>query len=398
MKRAPRGNRLRVLFLNHVGVMGGAEHSLLDLLARLDAESRVVLLSHGPLVEKLRALDVGVLVLKGSDGLISLGKETSFLKRLGAARHLPRIVHRLAAQTKWADVIYVNSKKALLFGALASQLVRRPLIWHQRDAMHVPSSLPLRGYLSERMLLLLLNRYAARIISVSQAAADTFVAAGGRDDLPVVIYNGLDPAAYPSSEDPAVLRIKAGLPVNVPLVGCFGRLTEWKGQAVILEALARLPTVHVALVGGAILGESDYEAALRLKAEQLGLAKRVHFLGHREDVPALMRAVDVVVHPSIEFDPCPRVVLEALHSARPLVATATGGVPELVEAGVTGLLVPPKDSKALALALECVLRDPVLAAQLASAGRERALRDFTLDRVVSQVSGVINEVVTKTNR
>jgi len=393
MTKVPKGNPPRVLFLNHSGLMGGAEHSLIELLTWLNVDSRVVLLSNGPMVEKLRAIDVDVFVIKGSEGLISFGRETPLLKRLTAAMHLPRTVRRLAAQAKWADVVYVNSKKALLFGALAACQVRRPLVWHQRDAMHVPSILPLRARLSESLLLFLLNHYAARVISVSRATADTLVAAGGKDSLPVVVYNGLDPGPYASPVDPLAVRLKAGLPVNAPLVGCFGRLTEGKGQALLLEALTRLPRVHVALVGGAIMGESGYEAELRRRAEQLGVAARVHFLGHREDVPALMRAVDVVVHCSTEFETFGRVIVEAMLSERPVVATKIGGVPELMEDGVNGLLVPPKDPAALAAALDRVLTDDALAARLASAGRERALRDFTLDRVVREVTRVINELI-----
>jgi glycosyltransferase involved in cell wall biosynthesis len=342
-------------------------------------------------------MDVHVSVIRGNNGLLSLAKETPLPKRLWAAVDLPRIVHRTAAQAKWADVVYVNSKKALLFGIFAARMVQRPVIWHQRDAMDVPSTLSLRARLSESMLVGLLNRYAARVISVSQATADSFVAAGGRADLPVVIHNGVDPAPYLAPLDPVAVRLGAGLPANVPLVGCFGRLTEWKGQAVLLDALARLPGVHAALVGGPLFGESSYEAALRRQAERLGVAKRVHFLGHRDDVAALMRAMDVVVHTSTKFEPFGRVIVEGMLSERPVVATKIGGVPELVEDGVNGLLVPPKDPAALAAALDRVITDGALADRLAAAGRERALRSFTLDRVVREVAGLIHEVAAKTS-
>ncbi|SMC22447.1 Glycosyltransferase involved in cell wall bisynthesis [Desulfacinum hydrothermale DSM 13146] len=312
-------------------------------------------------------------------------------------RRLRGIVGKLTAEARRFDVVYVNSKKALLFGALAARRARRPLIWHQRDAMLTPRTLPMRARLSESLLVHLLNRYASRVISVSQASADTLIAAGGRPDLPIVIHNGLDPSRYAQPVDPAAVRRSAGLPLDVALIGCFGRLTRWKGQAVLIDALAHLPEAHVALVGGAFFGESDYEADLRSRVDRLGLTGRVHFLGHRDDVPALMRAVDVVAHPSTEFDPCPRVVLEALHSEAPLVATAVGGVPELVEDGVSGLLVPPNDAPALASALERVLRDRDLAARLAAAGRERALCHFTLDRVVREVERVIGETIGAAN-
>ena len=122
---------------------------------------------------------------------------------------------------------------------------------------------------------------------------------------------------------------------------------------------------------------------------------RVHFLGFREDVPTLMQAVDVVAHTSIEFEPCARVIVEGMLSERPVVATAVGGVPELVEDGVSGLLVPPGDAQALASALQRVLNDTTLAARLAAAGHARALERFTLDRMGREVERVIREVALR---
>ena len=127
-------------------------------------------------------------------------------------------------------------------------------------------------------------------------------------------------------------------------------------------------------VGGELFGESGYRTALDEQVEKSGLTGRVHFLGHREDVPELMRTMDVIAHPSTEFDSCPLVVIEALHSDVPLVATAVGGVPELVDDDVTGLLVPPNDSSALAKALNRILNDPSLGARLSAAGRQKALQ------------------------
>lgn len=387
------GDKPRLLFVNHTGEMGGAEFVLAELVERLNVKSKVVLLSNGSFAQRLKS-SVDVSIFDGDEDLLSLGRETSGFARLWALRYLPLIVRALSIEAKRVDVVYANSKKALLFAALAARKARRPLIWHQHDEMHVPRTLPLRARVSEEVLVRMLNRYASQVISVSQASADTLIAAGGRPGLPVVIHNGLDPARYAQAVDRAVVRREIGLPLNVPLVGCFGRLTEWKGQSVLVDALARLPQAHAVLVGGAFFGESGYEIALRAQIERLGLVQRVRFLGHRDDVPRLMRAVDVVAHPSTEFDPCPRVVLEALHSEAPLVATAVGGVPELMEDGVSGLLVPPNDVQALAEALDRVLADQALAHRLAATGRERALRNFTLERVVHEVGRVIRKVAT----
>lgn len=384
-------DELRVLFIDHSGAVGGGQLLLMDLTRLLPVRSEVVFLSPGPLVGRL-ASGVHAVSLEGGEALVSLGKETGMLSRLWASRRLPGVIRRLACAAKQAHVVYANSKKALLFAALAARKARRPLIWHQHDEMRLPRTLPLRARLSEGLLITLLNRYATRVISVSRASADTLIAAGGRADLPVVIYNGLDPARYAQPVDRATLRRDLGLPVDAPIVGCFGRLTEWKGQSVLIEALTRLPRAHAILVGGAIFGESGYEAALRAQVERLGLTQRVHFLGHREDVPALMQVVDIVVHTSTGFEPFGLVIVEGMMSERPVIATAVGGVPELIEDGVSGLLVPPREAIALANALERVLMDHDLARRLAMAGRQRALRDFTLDQMLRGVEREVREI------
>lgn len=384
----------RVLFIDHSGALGGAEHSLIDLVTKLPLNASVVLLSDGPLHQRLKSLEVDVHVFKAGAGLLGLGAQTSFMRRLLASTRLPRLVYQIAWVARKNHLIYVNTKKALLFGTIAAYLLRKPLIWHQRDQMLPPKTLPLRSRISETLLIAMLNRCAVRVIAVSQATADSFIAAGGRKKLPVVIHNGLDPAKYcDNGLTRNHIRNTVGLPINVPLIGCFGRLTPWKGQRVLIEALTHLPGVHVALIGGAIFNETDYELALHKKVQHLGLDKRVHFLGHRNDVPKLIRAMDVVAHPSTEFDPCPRVVLEVLHSSVPLVATNVGGVQEMVEPDVSGLLIPPGDAVKLASALQHLLENSSFAGRLATQGQIRAQKHFTVKRVIQKVQMQIEGAV-----
>lgn len=387
--------RPHVLFLDHTGKMGGAEFSLIGLVQNLPVLSRVTLLSHGPLLEKLRESDISVGVLEKAESLVSLGSETSMAARLWAARRMPLLVWRLARQAGVHNLIYVNTKKALLFGIISAWITGKPLIWHQRDEMRSPASLPLRARLSEKLLVSLINRHVERIISVSQACADAFIAAGGRKDLPVVIHNGIDPACYTMVIDRSKIRARAGLPANALILGCFGRLTFWKGQSDLIKALSMLPDVHLALIGGTALGERGYETKLRTQAEHLQIADRVHFMGHCDNIPELMQAMDVIVHPANAFDPCPRVVIETLHSAVPLIATAVGGIPELVEDGKSGLLVPPSNPKAIVKAILLILSDSTLSEYLSREGRCRALKFFTINRVIAEVNREIRAVVCK---
>ena len=222
------------------------------------------------------------------------------------------------------------------------------------------------------------------------------IAAGGREHKVVVIPSGVDPAPFrrADGEGTADVRRTLGLSDSIRLlVGLFGRVAPWKGQHLAIEAAARLDTTALVIVGAPLFGEVAYEAELARLVERLGLAGRVKLLGFREDIPRLMRAVDVVVHTSTAPEPFGRVLVEAMLVERPVIASDAGGAREIVEDGVTGLLVPPGQPDALAEALRRLLDDPALRLAMGRRGRERAERQFTLvptlealDRLVASVA------------
>jgi len=209
-----------------------------------------------------------------------------------------------------------------------------------------------------------------------------------------VVYNGIDPTAFEAvtPEETAAARREIGLG-DAPAVGVFSRLSPWKGQHVLLDALTRMPALHAVFVGGALFGDEErYAASLHEKVVAYGLSDRVHFLDFRRDVPRLLHAVDVVAHTSVAPEPFGRVVVEGMLAGRPVVATRAGGVLEIVEDGVTGRLVPPGDAAALAETLGALLAAPTRTAALARAGREAARRRFSreamLEGVARQIRGV----------
>jgi len=179
---------------------------------------------------------------------------------------------------------------------------------------------------------------------------------------------------------------------DAPLLGIFSRLAPWKGQHVLLEALAALPSVHALLVGEALFGdEVTYAQRLREEADRQGLSDRVHFLGFRNDVPSLVNAVDVVVHTSTAPEPFGRVIAEGLLAQKPVIATKAGGAQEIIRAGATGWLVPPGDAKALAHAISHVLSDPKESQRRAEAGWHDARERFSLDTMVSALDAMIQQ-------
>ena len=371
----------RILFLGQTGELGGAELVLLDLARHYRDRCVVLLLTDGPLRARLEAAGVRVQVTAGG-GLLEVTRQGGRLRTLASLPAVLRTTLRIAAAARHYDVLYPNSQKAAVVALLAGRLARRPVVWHLHDIL---SDEHFAG-LQRRVVVSLANRLARRVIANSAAARDAFVAAGGRADRVGVVPNGLDPRLFDAVSDAeaALLRRQLGLP-QPGLVGLFGRLSPWKGQHVLIEALPRLTGVHALIVGDALFGEDDYKRTVMQRAEALGVSDRVHWLGFRDDIPQLMRAVDLVLHTSTAPEPFGRVIVEAMLARRPVLATEMGATAELLGAGHNGL-VKARDPTALADAVLRVFATPAAAlADEVERSRDRAVRMFSIDGMLAGV-------------
>lgn len=381
---------MKILFVDQTGQLGGGELSLLDVVRRMRHSSQVVLFSDGPFRYALESIPVPV-------HLLSLGKiaqvsrSAQIRSALSALPHLFALRRQLAGQALGFDMLYANSQKAFIVSTLARRR-RQPLIWHLRDMLTADHFSPLM----RRAAVLAGNRAASAVIVNSEATRDAFVRAGGMCEKTFVVYNGIDPQPFDSvgSEVIEALRVELGLKGKFVL-GVFGRLTPWKGQRVAIDSLVNRPDVELLLVGDALFGEQPFVEQLRQHAQTLGVANRVHFLGFRQDVPALMKLVDVVVHASTSPEPFGRVIVEGMLAARPVVATRAGGVPEIVQDCETGLLVAPDSPQALTAAIERLQQDPAFARKLAAAGCEKAREVFSVDAMIDGIHAVIDSVMAR---
>ncbi|MFO1147414.1 MAG: glycosyltransferase family 4 protein [Alsobacter sp.] len=344
--------RPRVLFVNHSSTISGAELVLLDVV-RPWAGASALVFEDGPLAPALAARSLTTMASRWGRRLAGIRRDSNLLGALPALGALAGLGVELLGAARRHDVIYANSQKAFVLSALCAGALRRPLIWHLHDIID-----PAHFGRAQRLLQIgLANRFASRVVVPSRAAADAFVAAGGRAGLVTVIPNGIDAAA--GDADRATRQSELGLPPG-RLVGVFSRLARWKGQHVLLEALADLPSdVKVVMVGAPLFGEDAYALELDALVKARGLGGRVVALGQRADVPALMQAMDVVVHPSIAPEPFGRTLVEAMLAGTPVVATDAGAAREILADGACGVLAPPADPAGLARALRTVLSDPV---------------------------------------
>jgi glycosyltransferase involved in cell wall biosynthesis len=231
------------------------------------------------------------------------------------------------------------------------------------------------------------------IIAISDHVARFTIARGVRDPARVRrVYHGLEtPDTRDLDREGQLIRRDLGLRVDDFLVGNVGRLAPQKGQRHLIAAmpllLERVPNAHALIAGG-----GDLEDYLRDLATEMGVAQRVHVLGSRRDVPAIMHALDAFAMPSI-WEGFGLVLLEAMAAARPIVASRVATIPEVVADGETGLLVPAGDPQALADALATFARAPDLARRMGQAGRERLRRQFTVDKMVGDTELLYRELV-----
>lgn len=243
-----------------------------------------------------------------------------------------------------------------------------------------------------RLLDEVIIRRADRIVAVSDARKAALKAAGCPSARLVTVHNAVEmPRVEPA--DACEVRRELGLHENRPVVAVVGRLSPEKGTSYFIEAMAEV-TRAVPGVQGLIIGDGQEEARLRAKVGTMALGDQIHLVGYRRDTDRIYPAIDLLVLPSLS-EGLPNVVLEAMAHGRPVVGTSVGGVAEVVEDGVSGLLVPPADAGALARAIVALLVDSVRLETMGKAARERVERHFSIWARAERILSVYGEVLQR---
>ena len=316
--------------------------------------------------------------------------------------HLPTVDFRMPGLNGWVwlrfflqlcwviyrrrvDLLHVNSYVPGNYARLAAALMQVPIVidhWHGFTRFNA----------KRRLICRLLGRFTDLSLAVSRGVRDYLVSQGGLDPAKVrVVANGVDIAAIDAARPGPLVRRELGLPESSPVIGLVGRLDHWgKGHKELFEAMASLKERHP--VHALIVGGGRRIDAVRQLAESLGLAGAVHFLGPRHDVPDLLHAMDIFVLPSYS-EGVSLALLEAMAAGLPVVATAVGGLPEVVTDGENGLLIPPRDAEALAGSLERLLTDPAFARELGENARKHVREHYSLDRLGREINEIYEELV-----
>ena len=353
---------------NHGAVVGGGELSLMDLLRGLDRDRWgpvLVVPEDGEVAARGRDLDLPVHVIA-----------LPSLRRPGPGSF--KTVHALVRLARATDaaLIHANGSRAMAYAGVAGRLAARPTLWHVRIAD--------RDGVVDRAL----SAMATAVIATSRAVARRFPWAPAKVR---VIPNGIDLNRFTPRPGSGALRAALGVPASAPVALSIGRHVAEKGYRHLVAAAGLVaqtkPAAHWVLVG-----DGELRSELEAQARRLGLESCVHFAGWRDDVADVLALADVFVLPS-ESEGFGRVLVEAMAMGRAVVATAVGGIPDIVLAGETGLLVEPAHPAALAGAVSALLADPARAVRLGAAGRARAESTFSLGAHVDAVERLYEEVL-----
>jgi glycosyltransferase involved in cell wall biosynthesis len=357
---------VRILFLNSIHLYGGGEVWMVTAARALGERGHAVTIVCRP------------------DGAMRPFAEQAAARVVPLDIHGdfdPRVIWRTAGIIRRhdIDVILTNTDKELRFAGVAARLCHQPPVICRRGIDYPLKNTP--GYR------LTYNTLARCVVANSEATKQTLVGSVPwlDPDRVHVIHNGIDPDRY-RPERTRCLRTELGIPPAARLAGFVGRLNEQKGIVYLLDAFARV-AAQLADAQLLLVGDGDLRETVAAFARERGLEDRIHLAGFREDIPDVMRTVDVCVLPSL-WEGFGIVLIEAMAAGKPCVTTRISSMPEIVQDGRTGLVVPPRDADSLAVALASLLQDPALAARQGAAGLAVVRERFTLARMIDRYEDV----------
>jgi len=366
---------MKILFLHSSSDAYGSGkilYYIVRFLHNAGHECYVILPENGPLSDELKYLgaevtieELGILrrkyyTVKGIfNRIVSLFRAVVKIRRYIAGNGI--------------EIVYSNTT-AVMAGAIASRLTRKKHIWHVHEIIAKPRLLAV-------FLAFMLKYFSDKVVVVSQAVYDHWNYICPMQDKLTLIYNGLDAAEFHNVRTTKI-RTELGLPTDTPLIGMVGRVHYWKGQDYFLKIANIIHNyskdVRFIMVGDPFPGyEYLLDIHIRLKKEY-DLENACFDLGYRTDVMQIMASLDIFVLPSTLPDPLPTVVLEAMFSGKPVVATAHGGATEMVVDGQTGILIPWDNAEMAFAKMKPLIDSSLLCHKMGEQGRVRSEQNYSL--------------------
>ncbi len=371
---------LRVAYLDHTARWSGGEVALYNLLTNMDSTVHplVILAEEGPLAEKLRekGIDVRVILLKDKTRNRNRNKLDMhlFVSVLEFFQYGLKIGKLLKKEK--VSCVHTNSLKSAIYGAIAAKSAMIPLVWHIRDNIAEPYLRPIIAKFIRIMAKLLPNG----IIANSKSTMSSLHLSEAQSVKTLVAYSSYNgPIGSMLGQSPNRKQF---------VILLVGRLDEWKGQHVLLDAAKRFkeqPEVRFWLAGDALFGNDGYKKRLQQFIEDHGLTN-VMMLGHVEHIPSLLQQADLLVHTSIMPEPFGQVIVEGMANGLPVIASDLGGPREIVVPHVTGLLIQPGQPDLLSEAIQWMIDHPEERRHMGEMGMTRVREHFLIESTVKRIT------------
>jgi L-malate glycosyltransferase len=384
----------RVVYLNHTGLVSGAERVLVNMLRGLDRgryEPFVLCPAEGNLCAMVKAEDVECVAVPPV-----VARFTWRPDRLWKAiASLGKAVVAVRRRLSWLDpdLVHANTLRSGIIASFAALGTGRVVIWHVHDILPKhPLSAAIRffAWLSRR----------TQIIAVSHATAKAFCGPLPFENRVHIIHNGTDLGQFPLKQPgDTKFRMKMGIPEEAFLVCAVGQICERKGLLELLDAFERTsgsaPQMHLAIAGKVVFlhEEKYFESLLRAVAEPR-LSERVHFTGEVRDVSSLLQAADLLVLNSRQ-EPFGLVLVEAMASGTPVLATRVGGIPEIVKDAENGWLVENGDTAGLSKKLLELSQNRSLLERVAQAAHHETCPQFSLEKFQSRLHNLYADLIPR---
>lgn len=374
---------MKILYVaNRAEVFSGGQISFLELLSRVDMASfhpLVLCPGEGPLINKIRKMGLDSYVWD-----MPSARTPNIFKIKSVIDQLRGIILKSGA-----DIVHTNGSRAQLYSSFAIKGTGCKLLWHVRETKR---DIPFY----DRHL----EKASEKILCVSRAVVRERFPYLSNDDKARVIYNGVDTTRFfNNSEERTRVRKELGLNDGDRLIGVLALIERLKGHHLLLRAMSSIkdkyPNVKLVFAGRAV--DERYLNFLKKTAVNLGMGGRVIFPGENSDVRGFLSALDIFVLPS-RREGFSRVLLEAMACSSPIIATDVGGNSEAIVDGETGYLVPYGDEGMLTSALEIFLSDASRAKAMGDAARERVQQEFSLEKHVSDVQNLYQEMAGDRNK
>ncbi|ELW9442558.1 glycosyltransferase family 4 protein [Pluralibacter gergoviae] len=371
----------KTIFVDHTSRIGGAQLSLFDIAVNFKENSSVLLFGDGEFYKMLQDKNVDVKLYDIERVLYPLKRDVSIFKVCKSAFLLGSKLFTIRKLLKQYEVVYTNSFKSYIISSLSLIGIKKKVILHLRDALTKDnfSSIIINTVINFTKI------FHTNVIANSSYTKECFISSGGNSKQCTVILNAVNSDEFLNINDISYRD-------DYLNILSLGRISPWKGQHIVIEAIKDLEFVRLRIVGSANFGEDAYFKYLKKLVSDYKLQDRVEFYPFSLDIKEYLSWCNVFVHSSTSPEPFGRVIVEGMLAGRIVIATNSGGVPEIINDDSCGILVPSGDINRLKEAINDVNLNREKYKVVAINGRDKAVKEFSLPVLFTNILSYINSV------